>query len=92
MSCLMGGWLLDLGFQSGIRTHYIDGKGFILELEFNKKVIQLSQAITNQMTKSLVPALACEQGSSVDWYYWLVFDRYKCLGVDRHFIRQALTT
>ena len=59
MSCLVEGRLLDLGFQSGIRTQYIDAKGSILELEFNKQVIQLSHAITNQMTKSYVPALAC---------------------------------
>ena len=52
MSYLIEGWLLDLGFKSGIRTQYIDAKGLILELEFNKQVIQLSHAITNQMTKS----------------------------------------
>ena len=44
-------------------------KGFIdliLELEFSKQVIQLSHAISNHMSKSYVPALACEQGASVD--------------------------
>ena len=49
----MKGRLIDLRFQLGIRTQYIDAKGLILELEFNKQVIQLSHAITNQMTKSL---------------------------------------
>ena len=89
---VMEGWLLDLGFQSGLRTQCIDANGLILELDLSEQVIQVSHVITNQMTKSYVPALACEQGSSVDRYYWLVIDWYKCLGIDRHFLKQSLTT
>ena len=46
---------LEIYQSRGSKTTIKDVKGFIgsiLELEFNKKVIQLSHAITNQISKS----------------------------------------